>query len=229
MSITTLSSRAFNQDSSGAKKAAAEGPVFITDRGRPAHVLLHHRRLPKADRRQAEHRRTVSNARCRRVELVPRRGTVCTARRSGLMFILDTNVVAVLRKSKSGAADKNVTAWASRVSASSLYLSVITLLELKTGVLRVERRDAAQGAIFRTWLSSYVLPAFSGRILAIDVAVARRCAPLHVPDRRSERDVSRRPSPATRPGTRAAVARPVPTTPGANAGSSPQTLPARHE
>lgn len=40
MPITTLSSRAFNQDTSGAKKAAKNGPVFITDRGRPAHVLL---------------------------------------------------------------------------------------------------------------------------------------------------------------------------------------------
>ena len=40
MTITTLSSRQFNQDASKAKKAAKEGPVFITDRGRPAHVLL---------------------------------------------------------------------------------------------------------------------------------------------------------------------------------------------
>jgi PHD/YefM family antitoxin component YafN of YafNO toxin-antitoxin module len=40
MTITTLSSREFNQDASGAKKAARYGPVFITDRGRPAHVLL---------------------------------------------------------------------------------------------------------------------------------------------------------------------------------------------
>lgn len=40
MSITTLSSREFNQDASRAKKAAEKGPVFITDRGRPAHVLL---------------------------------------------------------------------------------------------------------------------------------------------------------------------------------------------
>ncbi|MDP2012353.1 MAG: type II toxin-antitoxin system Phd/YefM family antitoxin [Phenylobacterium sp.] len=40
MAITTLSSREFNQDASGAKKAARRGPVFITDRGRPAHVLL---------------------------------------------------------------------------------------------------------------------------------------------------------------------------------------------
>jgi prevent-host-death family protein len=38
--ITTLSSREFNQDTSRAKKAASDGPVFITDRGKPAHVLL---------------------------------------------------------------------------------------------------------------------------------------------------------------------------------------------
>ncbi len=40
MSVTTMSSREFNQHASDAKKAAKKGPVFITDRGRPAHVLL---------------------------------------------------------------------------------------------------------------------------------------------------------------------------------------------
>lgn len=40
MAVTTVTSREFNQDTSGAKKAARRGPVFITDRGRPAHVLL---------------------------------------------------------------------------------------------------------------------------------------------------------------------------------------------
>ena len=40
MAITTISSREFNQDTSGAKKAAQQGPVYITDRGRPPHVLL---------------------------------------------------------------------------------------------------------------------------------------------------------------------------------------------
>lgn len=40
MAITTLSSREFNQDTGRAKRAARKGPVFITDRGRPAHVLL---------------------------------------------------------------------------------------------------------------------------------------------------------------------------------------------
>ncbi len=40
MGMTTINSRTFNQDASGAKRAAQEGPVFITDRGKPAHVLL---------------------------------------------------------------------------------------------------------------------------------------------------------------------------------------------
>jgi hypothetical protein len=40
MTTTQISSREFNQDTSGAKKAAERGPVYITDRGRPAHVLL---------------------------------------------------------------------------------------------------------------------------------------------------------------------------------------------
>jgi prevent-host-death family protein len=40
VSITTISSREFNQDAGGAKRAAETGPVIITDRGRPSHVLL---------------------------------------------------------------------------------------------------------------------------------------------------------------------------------------------
>jgi prevent-host-death family protein len=40
MAITTMTSREFNQDASKAKRAASDGPVFITDRGTPAHVLL---------------------------------------------------------------------------------------------------------------------------------------------------------------------------------------------
>lgn len=52
MTATTVSSREFNQNASEAKKAANEGPVFITDRGKPAHVLLSiedYRRLIGAD------------------------------------------------------------------------------------------------------------------------------------------------------------------------------------
>ncbi len=57
MAITTFSSREFNQDASRAKKAAQDGPVFITDRGKPAHVLLSiddYRRLAGGPRRIAD-------------------------------------------------------------------------------------------------------------------------------------------------------------------------------
>jgi hypothetical protein len=104
------------------------------------------------------------------------------------MYLLDTNVISELRKAKAGQADPKVVAWAERVPTPSLFLSVITLLELETGVLLIERRDPSQGAILRRWLETQVLPAFSERILAVDTAVARRCARLHVPDPRSDRD-----------------------------------------
>ena len=104
------------------------------------------------------------------------------------MFLLDTNIISELRKAKSGRADKNVVAWANSVSATSLYLSVITILELETGILLIERRDSAQGSVLRSWLNTHVLPAFSDRIIVVDTAVAQCCAKLHVPDPRSDRD-----------------------------------------
>ena len=67
-------------------------------------------------------------------------------------------------------------------------MSVITLMELVLGVLSIEQKDAAQGAMLRSWLEQHVLPEFSGRSLPIDTAVAQRCARLHVPDKRGERD-----------------------------------------
>lgn len=104
------------------------------------------------------------------------------------MFLLDTNVVSELRKANSGNANSHVVEWANRVSATSFYISVITVLELETGIMLVERRDSSQGAVLRSWFDSYVLPAFSGRIFPVDLAVARCCAKLHVPDRQSDRD-----------------------------------------
>lgn len=104
------------------------------------------------------------------------------------MFLLDTNVVSELRKARTGKANAQVVRWADSVDAAVLYLSVITVMELEAGVLQIERRDGAQGAALRAWLEEQVLPGFTGRILPIDAAVARRCARLHVPDPRADRD-----------------------------------------
>ena len=104
------------------------------------------------------------------------------------MFVLDTNVVSELRKIRSGKADPQFTHWADNVDAGSLHISAITILELELGILQIERRDSTQGAMLRTWLDTLVLPEFNGRIFPVDTTVARRCARLHVPDPRAERD-----------------------------------------
>lgn len=105
-----------------------------------------------------------------------------------MMYILDTNVVSELRKVRAGKTNPNVAAWAKSVDAADLFVSAITVMELELGVLSIERKDIAQGAMLRAWLEHHVLPEFYGRILPIDTTVAQRCARLHVPDKRGERD-----------------------------------------
>ncbi|RMX15264.1 type II toxin-antitoxin system VapC family toxin [Vandammella animalimorsus] len=104
------------------------------------------------------------------------------------MYLLDTKVLSELRKVQSGKADPQVAAWARSVDAADLFISAITVMELELGVLSIERKDATQGALLRAWLEQRVLPEFAARTLPIDTAVAQRCARLHVPDRRAERD-----------------------------------------
>ncbi len=99
-----------------------------------------------------------------------------------MRFLRDTNVVPELRKIRLGKADPHVVAWADSVDAGDLYLSVVSIQELEIGILLLERRDPAQGALLRSWLNGHVLPAFAGRILDVDSAVALRAARLHVPD-----------------------------------------------
>jgi predicted nucleic acid-binding protein len=91
------------------------------------------------------------------------------------MDLVDTNLVSELRKVRSGKAQKPVPLCdhPSRTGA---------------GVLLAERRDPTQGALLRHWLQQAVMPAFAGRILAVDAAVARRSAALHGPDPKPFRD-----------------------------------------
>jgi predicted nucleic acid-binding protein len=100
------------------------------------------------------------------------------------MYLLDTNVVSELRKVRFNKANSGVARWANTVEAMNLYLSVISIQELEIGILLVERKDPAQGAILRTWLNKKVLPVFKDRILMIDFAVARASARLHIPNPR---------------------------------------------
>lgn len=102
-----------------------------------------------------------------------------------MTFLLDTDVVSELRKP---AAEERVVAWAAALPKRVAFLSVVTIREIEAGVLLVERRDAKQGALLRTWLEESVLLGYADRILSVDLAVARRAAALHVADPRPERD-----------------------------------------
>jgi len=105
-----------------------------------------------------------------------------------MMYLLDTNVVSELRKVNAGIADPRVKLWADNQDAESTFLSVITVLELEQGVLLMERCDPRQGAMLRAWLEKLVLPDFAGRILPVNLPIARQCASLHVPDPLDDRD-----------------------------------------
>ena len=69
-----------------------------------------------------------------------------------------------------------------------MFLSAITIMELELGTLLMERKDADRGRELRTWITERIVPHFDQRILPIDSPVAQRCAQLHVPQRRPERD-----------------------------------------
>ena len=103
-----------------------------------------------------------------------------------MTYLIDTNVWSELRNR--GRADVHVRAWAEAAKPADLYLSVVTVFELERGVLLIERRDADQGSRLRRWLEQQVLQPFERRILPIDAAIMRRCAALHVPDPKPERD-----------------------------------------
>ena len=108
-------------------------------------------------------------------------------------FLLDTNVLSETRKPAATARtrariDPRVAQWLLSVPASALHLSVISILEIEIGILRLERCDAGQARVLRAWLENRVLPAFRGRIHEIDLAVVRRAAPLHVPNPSEDRD-----------------------------------------
>jgi toxin FitB len=102
------------------------------------------------------------------------------------MFLLDTNVISELRRPDR--ANPRVAQWADGIPAAQFFLSAISLLEIERGALQIARRDAAQGKVLRTWIDKQILARFESRILAVDSPVALRCARLHIPDPRSERD-----------------------------------------
>lgn len=94
------------------------------------------------------------------------------------MYLLDTPVTLELRNARAGRTDPGLAAWAAGVSRQTLFLSALTLLELEEGAAQAARQDKGAGTALLAWIADQVMPAFDGRILAVDAAVVRRRAQI---------------------------------------------------
>ncbi|MDR1294405.1 MAG: type II toxin-antitoxin system VapC family toxin [Bifidobacteriaceae bacterium] len=98
-----------------------------------------------------------------------------------MRLLLDTCVTSELRRVRHVDADPTFVAWAASTDLAHAFVSVITVHEMERGVLLTERKDAVQGAVYRTWLEN-LLEAFHGRVLPVSLEASRMAARFHVPD-----------------------------------------------
>jgi toxin FitB len=98
-------------------------------------------------------------------------------------FLLDTTTVSEIRRGR----DQNVAAWASEVADADLYLSVLTLGEIRKGIERLRGRDPDQADVFAAWLEQ-LRGHFADRILSIDDRVAEEWGRLNAPAERKTVD-----------------------------------------
>ena len=85
------------------------------------------------------------------------------------MFLLDTNVISEVRKGRRS--DPNVSNWYTGVGESQLYISSLTIGEIRKGIELARRRDVDQAETLEAWLHT-VVEEFSGRVLTVDAQVA---------------------------------------------------------
>lgn len=104
------------------------------------------------------------------------------------MFLLDTNIIAELRKINLGKANSGVETWAKNQPNKFMFISVISLLELEIGSLRLERKDPKQGAVIRNWLDKIIKPKFKDRVLTITAETVLICSKMHIPNQKSLAD-----------------------------------------
>jgi predicted nucleic acid-binding protein len=97
------------------------------------------------------------------------------------MYLVDTNVISEMRKVQAGRGNPSVRRWSKAVNQDLLFLSDISVLEIETGILLMERKDHRQASMLRSWFHGQVLPAFADRTLGVNTEIALRCAALQVP------------------------------------------------
>ena len=104
------------------------------------------------------------------------------------MYLLDTNIISELKKLDSGKIHPQVQRWAYSINLMQTKISVVSIIEIRTGILSLARKGQAQAASFDNWFTNRLLPAYRTRTLSVDTEVALICALLHIPTKRPIND-----------------------------------------
>lgn len=104
------------------------------------------------------------------------------------MYLLNTNIISELKKLDSGKIHPQVQRWAYSINLMQTKISVVSIIEIRTGILSLARKDQAQAASLDNWFTNRLLPAYRTRTLSVDTEVALICAQLHIPAKRPIND-----------------------------------------
>ena len=104
------------------------------------------------------------------------------------MYLLDTNIISELKKLDSGKIHPQVQRWAYSINLMQTKISVVSIIEIRTGILSLARKDQAQAASLDNGFTNRLLPAYRTRTLSVDTEVALICAQLHIPAKRPIND-----------------------------------------
>lgn len=96
-----------------------------------------------------------------------------------MSYLVDTNVISELRKGRR--CDPGVASWFAEASSEEIYLSVLTVGEIRKGIENIRRRDERTAEALETWLGELVAT-HSERILSVDEGIAEQWGRLNVPD-----------------------------------------------
>ena len=96
-----------------------------------------------------------------------------------MSFLVDTNVISEIRKGRRY--DPGVASWFAGVSSEEVYLSALTIGEIRKGIENIRRRDGRAADVLETWLAELVAT-FSDRILPVDESIAEQWGRFNVPD-----------------------------------------------
>ena len=94
-----------------------------------------------------------------------------------MKYLLDTNVISEARKPRG---DERVKRWISSVPVEDLYLSVLTLGEVRRGIGLLQRRDPAQAEVYEAWITT-VLRDYADRIVPVDGEISEEWGRINVP------------------------------------------------